>query len=261
MGKIMQFSELVTTVTEHLKSIQDVIQEYEKDHHKGASQSSSEEVRRLVAKVKQIEAESERTKRELEKEKRKSNFDPLTNLPNRTSYNERVFHELRRFRRYHRPLVLAVCDIDLFGQINQQFGHRAGDKVLGIIANVIRKKVRAVDYVARLGEDEFVFIMPETSGKQALAVLEKVRKTLASVPFKFNSNPVRITASFGVTELVADDSLDTVFDRADKALYRAKNDGRNRSCLNVKKAPDNVVKPVFPKLSKPVRASKEISFK
>ena len=97
-----------------------------------------------------------------------------------------------------------------------------------LIAKVISTNLRTVDLVARLGGEEFVIIMPETSGQQAYTVLEKVRVAVSSVPFQFNKQPFKVTISFGISEFIADDTMDSVFERADKALYAAKTLGRDQ---------------------------------
>lgn len=229
-----KFTKLTDVVTDHLTSIQDALREYQ-DEETVAKDSVSNQMQALLARVRSIEEEADHTRDLLEAEKHKSNHDKLTSLPNRAAYEERAFHELRRFKRYHRSLTLAVCDIDFFKTINDRFGHQAGDKALKLIAKVIVSRMRTVDFVARLGGEEFVFIMPETTDKQALGVLEKVRKAVAAIPFRVKNETFQITTSFGVSEFVSDDTMDSVFERADKALYEAKSSGRNRCCIESKK--------------------------
>ncbi len=221
------FSQLTEVVCDHLTSIQDALRAYQNtDAAEGGS--VSEEMQTLLARVRAIESEADRTRDLLATERHKSNHDELTGLPNRAGYNERSFHELRRFKRYHRPLTLAVCDIDHFKRINDNFGHQAGDKSLVILAKYIAQKIREVDFVARLGGEEFVLILPETTEKQAFRVLDKVRASVASLPFKFHGKPVQITVSFGLSQFIVDDTMETAFERADKALYAAKTGGRNQ---------------------------------
>lgn len=238
MVKKNDFSQLTEVVCDHLTSIQDALRAYQKTEPAEGG-SVSEELQTLLARVRAIESEADRTRDLLETERHKSNHDELTGLPNRAAYNERAFHELRRFKRYHRPLTLAVCDIDHFKNINDKFGHQAGDKALTILAKFIQQKIREVDFVARLGGEEFVLILPETTEKHAFRVLDKVRQSVANMPFKFNGEPVQITVSFGVSSFVADDTMESAFERADKALYAAKTGGRNQvrieSLLNKKK--------------------------
>ena len=258
------FKSLVSLISTHLTGIADALEDYEKQSVQQKNDDALvKQLDELKAKVKSMEAQSLKTKKLLlQARKQANNLDSLTGLPNRSAYADRLFQELRRHKRYHRPAVLAVCDIDGFKQVNDAYGKAAGDKALALIAKVVQKKVRTVDYVARLGGEEFVFIMPETKGDQALQVLEKVRETIANVPFKFNGNRVQITLSFGVTEFFAGDSLETIFNRADKALYTAKEYNGNCCCLEMKADLKNVVQPSFSLANKDgLSVSKEISFK
>ena len=125
-----KFAKLSMGVSDHLSSIQNALREFEATESPAESDSVSDQLQALLTRVRAIELEAERTKELLEAEKHKSKHDSLTGLPNREAYNERAFHELRRFKRYYRPLTLAVCDIDYFKKINDQFGHQAGDKAL-----------------------------------------------------------------------------------------------------------------------------------
>ena len=161
--------------------------------------------------------------------------DPLTQLPNRAAYNERVEQEVAHQRRYQHPLTMVVCDLDHFKRINDGYGHLAGDKVLRLVAKLISDRLRDTDFVARYGGEEFVVLMPETAVEKARVAIEKVRKAIADSPFNFGGQPVQITMSFGITSVrVEDGSHDVAFQRADDALYQAKQQGRNRSVV----APD-----------------------
>ncbi|MFL0803171.1 MAG: GGDEF domain-containing protein [Agarilytica sp.] len=230
-----EFARLTEVVCDHLASIQDALRAYQKVDIPQDT-TVSEQLQAVLARVRLIEKESDQTKDLLQTEKHKSTHDELTGLPNRAAYNERAFHELRRFKRYHRPLSLAVCDIDHFKKINDQYGHRAGDKSLALIAKYLESKFRTVDFVARLGGEEFVMILPETNEEQAARVLDKIRDAIAKIPFKFNKKPFQISVSFGISQFVADDTMESVFERADKALYAAKSNGRNQ--VRIESAPE-----------------------
>jgi len=249
-----EFVRLSEVVSDHLVSIQDALREYQ--HKQQPNGSVSQQLQSVLKRVRSIEVEAERTRELLEAEKHKSNHDELTGLPNRSAYNERAFHELRRFKRYHRPLTLAVCDIDFFKNINDKFGHSAGDKSLKLVAKYIASKLRTVDFVARLGGEEFVMILPETTEEQAFRVLDKMRASVSKIPFKYNQQPFQITVSLGISEFASDDTMETVFERADRALYAAKTGGRNQSCIESqkkKKAKNNIShlsdSQEFPKIS------------
>ncbi len=181
-------------------------------------------------------------------ERKRAQRDELTGLYNRAAYNERAFHELRRFKRYHRPLSVAVCDVDLFKSVNDQYGHQIGDKVLKAISKFLNDRLRNVDFIARLGGEEFVIILPETKLRQARVVLDKIRESLARVPFKTKGQQFSITVSFGITELAAGDTMDSAFERADKALYQAKTNGRNQCCIEEKSGARSVT-PIKPNMA------------
>ncbi len=229
MENTTSIDDLKMAVTDHLTVIQGALGDYHSN--KSTTASLTEQLRSLVQKVESVENESEKTKELLEEERYRATHDPLTELPNREAYNERAFHELQRFKRYCRPLTLAVCDIDRFKSINDTYGHQAGDKVLTLIAKLISTRLRKVDFVARYGGEEFVMLMPETPKSQALTVLDKVRAVIGKTPFKFKGSPVNITISFGLASFSAEDSVESVFERADKALYQAKDEGRNRCII------------------------------
>jgi len=118
-----------------------------------------------------------------------------------------------------------------FKQINDTYGHAAGDKTLQVIAQTMNKVIRTTDFLARWGGEEFVILFPDTYREGLSAIVEKIRHKIEAIPFKFKDAKVVITISIGATDFNADDSTETVFERADKYLYQAKNSGRNRSVL------------------------------
>ncbi len=221
--------DLKLAVTDHLEVIHGALGDY----HAAQNDSSSltDQLKSLINRVESIETESEKTKELLEEEHYKATHDPLTELPNREAYNERAFQELQRFKRYCRPLTLAICDLDHFKNINDTYGHQAGDKVLKLISKLIFTRLRKVDFISRYGGEEFVVLMPETPPQQAFTVLDKIRAVVGKTPFKFKGSPVQITLSFGLASFAAEDSVESVFERADKALYKAKDKGRNQCVI------------------------------
>ena len=121
-------------------------------------------------------------------------------------------------------------DIDWFKNINDTYGHQAGDRVLKVLSRGIAKRLREVDFMARYGGEEFVLVLPETQSEQAHGALDKIREAIALTPFHFKESPVQITLSMGIAEFREGDTVEKVFARADKQLYVAKEQGRNR-CL------------------------------
>lgn len=185
----------------------------------------------LKSQLTTLERETESYKQRLLEQKYHSYRDSLTQVPNRNAYNERVELEYRRWKRHQHPLCLAVVDIDHFKNINDHFGHSAGDKTLQVIAKNISKCLRTTDFFARWGGEEFVVLLPQTPLDQIRKPLETIRKQIQKIPFKFRERAVTITASIGATDFVSGDSIVTAFERADKALYEAKNSGRNRCII------------------------------
>ncbi|VUD64672.1 putative diguanylate cyclase YdaM [Thalassocella blandensis] len=219
---------LKAAVKDHLTAIQRAVEDFNHERQQDADKSTMEEqLKALQHRLHTIESESEKTKDLLEEQRYKATHDPLTGLPNREAYNERSYQELQRFKRYCRPLTMAVCDIDHFKKINDDYGHQAGDKIIKLIGKILSTRLRKVDFVGRYGGEEFVILLPETTPKQGLDVLDKVRALIAKTPFRFKDSPVQITISFGLAEFTAEDKVDNVFERADRALYRAKKQGRN----------------------------------
>lgn len=163
-------------------------------------------------------------------EKSRSETDSLTELPNRGAYDKRIGEEIERWNRNPEPLCLAIIDIDHFKSINDKYGHAVGDKTLQIVAKALKKSFRSTDFVSRFGGEEFACLMVNTAPDEVLLPLEKVRKAIESIPFVIKKDRLNITISIGVTELKRSDDSLSLFERADKALYQAKETGRNRIC-------------------------------
>ena len=161
---------------------------------------------------------------------RNSITDALLGVFNRRYLIHQLRCEVWRAHRYQRPLTVLMVDLDHFKQINDRFGHSAGDQVLVGFARKTRGLIRASDWFARFGGEEFVIVLPETPLGVAAGVAEKLRRELEAAPFVLASGEQHVTASFGVAALTlgSDENSDVVLGRADKALYRSKQEGRNR---------------------------------
>jgi len=157
--------------------------------------------------------------------------DPLTQTLNRRALTTRLVEELGRARRYHSPLTLLVVDLDHFKAVNDRYGHLAGDEVLREMATLLQELVRSVDVVARYGGEEFVVVLPETTIDGGRAFADRLRERVEGQAFATGGRTrVRLTASVGVAAYPSPgvDSVETLFARADAALYQAKEEGRNR---------------------------------
>jgi len=182
----------------------------------------------LAERVANMEQEAQGYREHLEVQRQKALIDPLTGLPNRAAWSERLDHEVNAWHQQGNSLSLAMLDLDHFKRINDGYGHLAGDKVLKIIANVLRKRLRSSDFIARFGGEEFVLLMPNSSLTDALAAGEVLRAAIEACPFHFKGEPVTITVSMGVAQFLPGERSDLALKRADAALYRAKAAGRNQ---------------------------------
>ncbi len=175
---------------------------------------------------------TERKRFELEL-KRQARIDHLTGVSNRGYFMDQAELELSRAARYGKPLSLYMLDIDFFKKVNDSYGHKIGDLVLVKLAEVCKQTLREVDIIGRIGGEEFVILLPETELVEANEVAERLRESIAKSKVPLESGlPLHFTVSIGVTSMVSrDDNLDVLLNHADKALYQAKEQGRNRVCV------------------------------
>lgn len=179
-----------------------------------------------------------RTIRELEQSRVRladlANTDPLTKLKNRRSFQEHGAHHLAMARRYKTDLSVLLLDIDYFKNINDRHGHQTGDQVLTQIAVLLTEQVRTVDIVARIGGEEFAVLLPATNRLGAAVLAERIRTAIEHSEFPADGKPLAVTVSVGIATLGSEsaDSVDELLAIADKRLYLAKNNGRNRICVN-----------------------------
>ena len=185
-------------------------------------------LKELVERVAVMEQEAKGFREHMEEQRQKALTDPLTGLPNRAGWTERLGLEMARLQRYGGELLMAVMDIDHFKRINDNYGHLAGDKVLKIVASELSSRLRKTDFIARFGGEEFVLLIPSTPVDGGRQMVETLRAAVAACPFHFKNEPVTITLSAGLTAFAAGESADKVFERADQALYSAKRGGRDR---------------------------------
>ena len=221
--------QLKTEIQQRLETILRHLDEH-RESDEARQHQLEEQLERLNQRVREMEKEGENLRQRLREKHEQAVHDPLTGLYNRLAYDERIGQEFARTRRYKKPLSLAVLDIDRFKRINDSYGHKAGDKALKIIADRVRKNLRETDFLARYGGEEFVIVMPETGLDDGLVAVEKLRKDVSQSQFHYQGTAVNITVSVGLAELREDDSPETFFQRADAALYQAKESGRDRTC-------------------------------
>lgn len=155
---------------------------------------------------------------------RQSITDPLTNIYNRRFFMQMLEQEIERTKRNKKPFSLVMFDLDHFKNINDRFGHAAGDIVLRSVADTVKGRIRKTDYFARWGGEEFIILLPETSLNNAVELAEELREQISTMELQGIGD---VTASFGVTEYSDTDTIDTVLIRVDNMLYEAKGEGRN----------------------------------
>lgn len=155
--------------------------------------------------------------------------DPLTGVANRRALTERLEQEVKGAKRYSQSLGVIMADLDFFKNINDSYGHNTGDEVLKTFAEIMRKTVRASDFIARFGGEEFVVITPQITESGLREMTDRIREALQRAAIAGIDKPV--TASFGATLLQEGDEPNTMLFRADKALYDSKKNGRNRCTL------------------------------
>jgi diguanylate cyclase (GGDEF)-like protein len=162
--------------------------------------------------------------------------DPLTGIYNRRHFFQLAISELQRSQRYSRPLAVIMMDVDYFKRINDCYGHAVGDQVLQELATLIRRDLRVIDIFARYGGEEFIVLLPETDLRSVSATAERLRGKIAGAPLSIEQCQIKITISLGATSFSPTkglhsgklETIDALIDLADKALYEAKEAGRNR---------------------------------
>jgi diguanylate cyclase len=231
MGESVELAADLTMMRRQLRARLDAIsahlQGYRHREEERARQSR-ERTENMRMRMDEMESEARRLQAKLTNEKRMSLLDPVTRIANRLAWDHRYGAERERWRRFRQPTCVAAWDIDNFKSINDRFGHRAGDKVLAVVAEALAGSIRATDFVARYGGEEFAMLLPGTSLADAGRLADKVRVAVAEIGFHFRGEPVCVTISGGITEMRKDDADESAFERADVALYQAKNGGRNR---------------------------------
>lgn len=225
--------ELRTALSGHLASVENTL-----STHRAATQARlddlAQELTALHRRVERMDGETRELRTRVESAQAEALRDPLTGIPNRLAYERRAPAELVRCRTGGIPFTLVMCDVDHFKAINDRYGHVAGDKVLRATATLLAGTVRGADFVARAGGEEFIVLLPGAALAQGCAVAEKLRLAVQEAGFRYRGEPVRVTMSCGVAACTGNDTLETLYERADAALYQAKAQGRNRSvCAEV----------------------------
>jgi len=205
------------------------------------------EVSNLRRENDELRAEVERTKNQLVEQIRRAEsaeqvarVDTLTQLPNRRAFEEAHARCHSDLDRYGIPYCIVVIDLDHFKQVNDEFGHAAGDAALSLVGRVLRDAQRATDYACRLGGEEFSLLLRKCELQDAMRVAERFREKIGSAKLRFNGTSIMVTASIGVSQASSDESSRRVLERADQALYTAKAAGRdNVQCWSEPASPES----------------------
>lgn len=223
---VQDISQLKTVVGNNIDSIRDGLESFvlRANQRHDATETRNE---KLSTKITQMEQETQELQQKLVENRKKLLYDTLTGVRSRLAYNEQLAQELARWKRYGNPFSYAILDIDHFKQVNDKYGHNAGDKALRLIAQLMQKQIRKSDTLFRIGGEEFVLLLTNTPAAQAEPLITKLRKGVADSGFHFKQKRVVLTLSAGITESTVEDNIQSMYERADAALYRAKDAGRN----------------------------------
>ncbi len=232
MRESVDFSEtledLKSTISTRIESIESVIESKKandtdrRENIEAGSRSLKKDLEKMKSEVKAARKRAKVLEKELM-------VDPLTGAFNRRAYDMKINEEMSRFIRHQRPFSIMIVDLDKFKAINDNYGHAVGDICLKEVVKKVKTKLRTSDFFARFGGEEFAAILAETDAQGAAEVAEKLREVVEQTEFIHKKEKVKVTISIGVTEAGPDDkSIEPLFERADRALYDAKESGRNR---------------------------------
>jgi diguanylate cyclase len=219
--------QLKTAIQSRLDTIDQHLMRFH-DAEKQRFEQAQQMIEDLGDKVSVLESDGSLLRARLEETQKQAMRDVLTGIPNRQAYEEHLASEIARCKRYGTPLAMVVWDVDKFKDINDNYGHAGGDRVLKVVAELLSTRVRETDFIARYGGEEFVMLMPETTAESAMQVANKLRSDIEQTPFHFHDTRVAVTISAGVAQYHQDEFVNSLFERADAALYAAKDAGRNQ---------------------------------
>jgi diguanylate cyclase len=181
----------------------------------------------LQSKLETAETRLQEQATEIETHISRSLTDPLTGLPNRREFNDRLEERMAAWNRRREPFALLMLDVDHFKKLNDEHGHLAGDQMLAAMGRALRAAIRREDAVARYGGEEFAILLPNTTLEQATHVVHNVRASVAQVVVNHNGRQLTVTASGGLAAIQTNEPAESLIQRADAALYAAKGAGRN----------------------------------
>lgn len=157
--------------------------------------------------------------------------DVLSGLHNRRGIMANLEHEYARSKRSQLNTSVIMCDIDFFKKVNDKYGHEKGDEVIKTVGHIFNSELRKQDSLARWGGEEYLFLLPTTNDEQAMLLAEKLRKKIEETLFQYKNTQFNITVSMGIRQFTSFDTIDDAINSADKKLYQAKSEGRNRCIM------------------------------
>jgi diguanylate cyclase len=178
-------------------------------------------------------AATETLSKKLEESEAKALVDALTNVLNRNAYNMKIGELVHEYKRYKEEWALLILDIDHFKKFNDTYGHKTGDKVLKSVAATVSNSIRVSDHIFRYGGEEFVVILGRINKETTKNLSEKIRREVERDYFVDGGNELKVTMSIGAAIITPEDTEASLFERADKALYQAKQNGRNQTLLDI----------------------------
>jgi diguanylate cyclase (GGDEF)-like protein len=220
--------DLKTTIAENLHSLHQGVDEFVSSARQRRSETE-ELLTRLNTQLSMLEGETTSLSEGLVRERERASTDSLTGLPNRRALDAHLGSMNAAPDRQGKQVSVLVVDIDHFKTINDGFGHQAGDRVLKGVADLLRSQLRAQDFIARYGGEEFVVVLPGAPIDQAAIIAERMRAHVQSCRFRSGDKVVPVTVSLGMASLEDDEAIETALERADRAMYSAKRQGRNRT--------------------------------
>jgi diguanylate cyclase len=188
---------------------------------------TEETLQEMGNRIADIKKEADELKKKAQEIESESFRDKLTGLFNRKAYDEKMAETLANLQRYNTPASLMICDIDHFKKINDSLGHKVGDITLRKIASLLKERLRRNDFIARYGGEEIAIILIHTTLDASIKVGENVRSFINNSLFSYKQKKIPVTISIGISSFRKDDDITTIFERADEALYLAKESGRN----------------------------------
>lgn len=223
----VDLAQLQSSVLSSLDRMHQHVRHHLEDENARRAKAEAE-ANRLRAELRVVEEQTFDLRRQIASTQQAALKDPLTGLPNRRAYDERIEQEFARWKRFGDPLALIVFDVDDFKKINDAFGHKAGDRTLTMIGKLLRARLRETDFIARFGGEELVVLLIGAGLDDAVRLADAMRQSVEDGGLHAHGQPVRVTVSGGLSLFRSGDSPGDAFDRADRAMYQAKQRGKNQ---------------------------------